>query len=221
MSRGRDLTGERFGRLEVLSATEKRTDKGCVVWKCRCDCGNLTEVATRRLIRGQVRSCGCLRHPDLTGRRFGRLVVLGQASSASELGKPGRRVYWRCRCDCGQEAMVSQSELQNGGTKSCGCLQRERTRQQLELVEGTSVTLLERNRGKVRKSNKSGYTGVFQTSDGKWIAYINFKKKRYWLGRYSSKEDAIQARQQGEKIHENFLEWYHAEYGDTGQGCCQ
>ena len=39
-----DLTGQRFGRLLVLEDTQKRTGKGEVIWRCKCDCGNETEV---------------------------------------------------------------------------------------------------------------------------------------------------------------------------------
>lgn len=151
---------------------------------------------------------------DLTGQRFGRLLVLGCAGTAGELGKPGNKVYWNCLCDCGRKTVVRQSELlaKAGGTKSCGCLQKERTRESLELVEDTSVTLLEGKRKKVYRSNTSGYTGVFPTADGKWGAYIYFKKKRYWLGRYTDKEDAVKARKRGEEMVDDFLEWYHLEF---------
>lgn len=56
---------------------------------------------------------------DLTGNRFGRLVVV-------ERGRHGRGYsYWLCQCDCGIEKEVSASSLKNGNTKSCGCLNRE------------------------------------------------------------------------------------------------
>lgn len=55
----RDLTGQRFGRLTVLGATEKREKNGSVVWRCRCDCGTETEAGGDRLVRGYVVSCGC------------------------------------------------------------------------------------------------------------------------------------------------------------------
>jgi hypothetical protein len=60
---------------------------------------------------------------NLTGQRFGRLVVLRRA-------KPrGRRKYWRCRCTCGVTKDVRADALRtNGGTRSCGCLQREAVR---------------------------------------------------------------------------------------------
>lgn len=55
----RDLTGQVFGRLTALYPTEKR-NRGFVVWQCQCECGNLKEVDSTHLIRGQTQSCGCL-----------------------------------------------------------------------------------------------------------------------------------------------------------------
>lgn len=207
-----ELTGQRFGKLEVLSQTEKRIDGGSIVWRCKCDCGNDIEVSARRLVRGKVRSCGCLSSPlrkEYEGKRFGRLTVTEYAGTARELGKCGTANYWKCRCDCGKESVVSQTELQSGGTQSCGCLQKEKILDWLGLMEGTSVAILERNKRQTLKSNKSGYTGVCRTSNGRWAAYINFKKKRYWLGTYREKEEAVRARRQGEEMHDHFLEWYY------------
>ncbi len=214
MSRRNDLTGMRFGRLIALEPTQRRADHGSVVWRCRCDCGQTAEVPAGRLKRGKVLSCGCLSHPgpkDYVGKRFGRLTVLAYAGTAPELGKSGKANFWRCRCDCGKETVVSQTELQSGGTQSCGCLQKERSAECLALLDGTSVALLERNK-KLRRNNKSGHTGVFQAKDGKWIAYISFKKKRYWLGRFSDFQDAVRARQRGEELHDDFLAWYYDVY---------
>lgn len=61
-------------------------------------------------------------HPnfrDITGQRYGRLVVVDYSHIK------GTKHYWACRCDCGNEAFVSKSQLSTGKTKSCGCLSRE------------------------------------------------------------------------------------------------
>lgn len=214
--RPRDLTGQRFGRLVALAPTEKRADGGSVVWLCQCDCGKRKEVSARRLARGKVRSCGCLSDPppkDYVGRRFGRLVVTAYAGRERRRTERSRATVtlWRCRCDCGREVTVPQPELQSGASQSCGCLQKERTREALALVEDTSATLLERvHTGPPRKNNTSGHTGVFRRKDGRWLAYINFQKKRYYLGCFASKEEAVKAREKGEEMHEDFLAWYHA-----------
>lgn len=58
---------------------------------------------------------------DLTGQRFGRLVVLHRMLPP----KTVRRVYWLCKCDCGNVVTVLSFSLKSGETKSCRCLQRE------------------------------------------------------------------------------------------------
>lgn len=56
----KDLTGQRFGRLEVLGFAERRKN-GQAYWKCRCDCGRETIVRQGYLESGKTKSCGCLR----------------------------------------------------------------------------------------------------------------------------------------------------------------
>lgn len=55
-----DLTGKRIGRLVVLRPTEQRKND-CVVWECKCDCGNIVYHASEDLSAGRRKSCGCLR----------------------------------------------------------------------------------------------------------------------------------------------------------------
>ena len=67
-----------------------------------------------------------MKRPNLTGRRVGRLVVIGPASNNPRgwMGLP-----WLCECDCGQTKTVAGSSLKRGKTLSCGCLKRERVRE--------------------------------------------------------------------------------------------
>ena len=53
---------------------------------------------------------------DLTGRRFGKLVVASRSESRNG------RAFWLCLCDCGNTTKVSGSNLLSGHTSSCGCL---------------------------------------------------------------------------------------------------
>jgi hypothetical protein len=132
-----DLTGKRFGRLLVLAEAPRRSrQRYCL---CRCDCPLKTEkeVSGGNLRNGEIRSCGCLRSEvsaaqavrlsranitiDLTGRRFGRLVVLREAP------RRGRHRRWLCRCDCPfkTEKEVFGINLLSGDISSCGCLKKE------------------------------------------------------------------------------------------------
>lgn len=56
---------------------------------------------------------------DLTGSRFGRLVVIGR------YGRRGRSVAWLCKCDCGAEIVTRGDSLRKGATQSCGCIHKE------------------------------------------------------------------------------------------------
>lgn len=205
-----DLTGQRFGRLVCLEATDQRCASGSVIWRCRCDCGAVCLVPLHQLRQGYTKSCGCLGHPprkDLVGQRFGKLVVTEYA------GKEKGVHRWRCRCDCGNETVVGQTLLQSGKTQSCGCLREETIRQNLKLVDGTSVAILmaRKNRPPL-KNNTSGFNGVYQNKKtGKWVAQITFQKKNYYLGSFSRREDAVEARKKGEKIYEKAIEKYQEE----------
>jgi len=60
------------------------------------------------------------RYKDIAGQRFGKLVA------EEYVGKNEHNfALWRCKCDCGNTAIVTGSSLRSGTTKSCGCL-RER-----------------------------------------------------------------------------------------------
>ena len=204
-----DLTGRRFGRLVCLEPTDERGQGGTVIWRCRCDCGKECLAAAAQLTKGYKRSCGCLSHPpikDFIGRRFGMLTVL------SYEGKHEGMHRWRCRCDCGQETVVGQTLLQSGKTRSCGCLQKSTYIDNLKLIDGTSVTILESLK-KRKSTSSSGITGVYRDKkSGKWIAQITFKGKKYHLGTFDKIEEAAEARKQGEEMHDEFLEWYHSTY---------
>lgn len=69
---------------------------------------------------------------DLSGQRFGRLVVLRRD------GTKGNKATWRCLCDCGKEHVVLVSGLKNGHTQSCGCLKIESDAKGSRLRHGES-----------------------------------------------------------------------------------
>jgi hypothetical protein len=59
---------------------------------------------------------------DLTGNRFGRLVVQSFA------GLKSRTALWNCLCDCGISVVVRSGNLRRN-TRSCGCLRKARAKQ--------------------------------------------------------------------------------------------
>ena len=70
---------------------------------------------------------------DLTGRQFGRLVVIERAGTyqSPDQYDPHTEPTWRCLCDpklggCGNECIVQGPNLRAGKTRSCGCLRAEK-----------------------------------------------------------------------------------------------
>lgn len=60
---------------------------------------------------------------DLTGKRFGRLVVKHFAYMRHSTS------YWNCLCDCGKQHVVCGTSLTRGSTKSCGCFHDEKAKE--------------------------------------------------------------------------------------------
>lgn len=117
---------------------------------------------------------------DLTGRRFGRLVVLYECDE-----RKNRQVVWHCRCDCGNEVDIRGSDLTSGRTTSCGCYQRERAAE-ANIVHGmnrqgerhpvyrTWSHMLQRCENPSRKCYKD-YGGRGITVCSEWHDFIPFR----------------------------------------------
>lgn len=200
--------GTRIGRWTVLREVRKNGKK---YYECRCDCGTVKEVYGRSLEKGVSQSCGCLarelakdRREDLTGRRFGKLVVLCRGV------KDG---YWICECDCGNRKSVRGNSLtMKNGTQSCGCIQKD-------VAAGVGTRTVAKNSEKQRgvnraywtnfqvieserlpKNNKSGHKGVWWDKNREmWCAYIQVHGSKVHLGRYHKYEDAVAARKEAEE----------------------
>lgn len=61
-----DETGNRYGRLEVVSRAESKRGRAC--WVCVCDCGGVKTTTGHLLRQGQCTSCGCAQ-PEMMRRR--------------------------------------------------------------------------------------------------------------------------------------------------------
>lgn len=111
------LEGQKFNRLTIL----KRTEGKRYFYDCLCDCGKQVSINQYNIVLGTTKSCGCSAVKDLTGQRFGKLVVLERAENQ------GTKTRWKCRCDCGNIVIKVGSNLKNGDTQSCGCFRNQKT----------------------------------------------------------------------------------------------
>lgn len=65
---------------------------------------------------------------DLTGQRFGRLVVKNRGKTIKR-ASGGTILYWLCECDCGNKVEAVGGDLKSNKTLSCGCYQRKRSKE--------------------------------------------------------------------------------------------
>ena len=121
---------ERYGMVTVLHTFMRGRRR---IAECVCDCGvkfnrRLDQIKDKQ--RAKV-SCGFhvlvnaadmgdanLRIERLIGNRYGALVVLGYEKDTTS-GHYNHKLL--CKCDCGNDTKVAQSNLTTGNTQSCGC----------------------------------------------------------------------------------------------------
>ena len=65
------------------------------------------------------------------GDRYNRWTVL-EFAGFIDLGDGRKDKLWKCRCDCGTEGIVRQNALRQGGSRSCGCLKKDRQKARRE-----------------------------------------------------------------------------------------
>ncbi len=101
----------------------------------------------------------------LLNKRFGRLVVV----SFNGLDWRGK-ARWDCRCDCGNEKVVSASNLENHSTRSCGCIA-------LELISARNLSHGHTSGGRV-SNEYIAYRGAKVRCSNP-----NYPESRYYMGR--------------------------------------
>lgn len=127
---------------------------------------------------------------DMTGRVIGRWSVI------EECGRDSRgRSLWRCRCECGNEAIVRGDSLRSEDTTSCGCYKRDRV-VEAHTTHGMNKTRLYSvwgamlQRAGVHKGASEEVKHYYQdrgiTVCDEWLVFENF---RDWALSHGYKED--------------------------------
>lgn len=110
---------------------------------------------------------------DLNGKKFGKLTVVKRVENNKH-----RQPQWLCKCDCGNETIVSGQKLRTGHTKSCGCIIFE---QKTRLKHGmTNTSLFTRwmnmksrcYNPKNKRYSRYGARGI--TICDEWMDFSNF-----------------------------------------------
>lgn len=144
---------------------------------------------------------------DLTNQTFGRLTALRKVGR-----QKNGNALWECMCSCGNKAIVDCYRLTHGVTKSCGCLRRENSRNELLSNEATKarmgdITPLKKwihtkESLKVGVRNRSGFVGVsYDNHAAKWVARMMVNGEYILNEQFDSKDEAILRRKTVEKVY--------------------
>lgn len=206
-----DLIGKRFGQLLVT----KRVDNwgGHITYECLCDCGRTRIIKGTYLSNGKRTSCGHEREAtvpneyDLSGEygicymrcKKDKFIfdkedydILKQYhwfvnNNGYAMAYTHRKSYFSHRIimNCPDDLVVDHINhitLDNRKNNLRVCTQKDNVKNKV-----------------TPKSNKSGYKGVFQAkSTGHWLVYLGNNGERKYIGCYTNKEDAIDARKKAE-----------------------
>lgn len=141
-----------------------------------------------------------MRRQDMTGKRFGMLTVLKRVPRSES---PTHYPSCLVRCDCGNEKVVTTSNLKGGYITSCGCVRKAAAlcrvsgENILGYYDGTTISKLramvtgDKVRGIIREKQPDGST-IYRVC-------IELQGRRIYCGRYKDYPSAVEARRKAEQ----------------------
>ena len=205
MSALRDLTGLIFGRLTVIERAENSKQE-TARWRCVCTCGKEKISRSEDLVRGNTRSCGCIKRKDITGETFGRLTVIRRAKNDNR-----RKTAWICLCACGNQVTIRAHDLITGKTKSCGCFRTGETSANYNPALTDEERIIKRKYPEYNEWRKEVYKRDNYTCQV--CGQINGKLNAHHIESYNSNLEIRTKLSNGiticDKCHKNF----HHQYG--------
>ena len=134
----KNLENKEIGTLKIIKATPCGMGIKCVT-ECSA-CGKVIERNWTQLKK--LKSCGCQRgagaRKDFTGKVFGELTVLGQAT----VRNTSKQLQWICQCSCEESTLVLRT---NSALRlphpSCGCVNKKRVDKASVICKEEGITM--------------------------------------------------------------------------------
>ena len=209
-----DIVGRRFGKLTVISIFHKieKSGRKAKFCKCKCDCEKEKDIRIDALINNSVISCGCFSKKQ-SSERMKKIATLHGLSHHPLYG-----VWDKIVDRCENQNHCSYKNYGGRGIKICNewrnnpevfinwalnnGWKKELTVDRIDVngnYEPNNCRFVDRHvqSANQRKSikNKSGYVGItWDNSRNKWISWLSINNKTYNLGRFISKKDALDKR---------------------------
>ena len=222
-----DLSGKKFGRWTVIERDDNRRDK--VFWKVRCECGTESSVEAHSLKSGNSKSCGCYASEVIskTKSKYNKYDLSGEYGKGWDSN--GNEFWFdlddydRIKNYCWSRSRDDgdfTANSKNGDTfRTCTLylhrfimnvvneslliqvdhINHKRFDNRKCNLRVCSHTENQWNKG-LKSNNTSGTAGVvWNKRKQKWMARIGINKQDIFLGYFTDKNDAIQARKEAEE----------------------
>jgi len=211
-----DLTGQKFGKLTVVSRAENDKHRNAM-WVCKCDCGNEHTTIGCSLRQGNTKSCGCLLKHNTFNLEYEDFIIMYDVNGYETL--IDHEDYEKIK----QHTWVRRSDgyfISIIGGKTIRLhrfLLQPDLREEVDHINGipfdnrkANLRICTRrengyNVKKCKSKTSSKYKGVCLRRNKVWFAYIVYKDKQYSLGYYETEEEA--GRKYDEKAVELFGEF--------------
>lgn len=187
-------------------------------------CGNNKWMRRDSITNPKVISCGCYnisnnykKSIDISNQHFTRLLAL---EPTEKRDRHNGSVIWRCKCDCGKLIYVSYSDLVLKRIQSCGCLQKESESKNIKkaIAKRNEYRVCDTDILALKRSIDNNFGVRYDKLRGLFVAVVTFQKKVYFLGRYSTYDEALMVRKEAEKkLFNNFLDWYNNKFNENGE----
>lgn len=226
--------GDRFGHWTVLAPSKERP----YYFTCRCDCGTVKDVYRSSLLQGTSTQCPACAfsaisdglHRSVREKAAADLLAAQQRYTGQTvngwrilevLPAQGPRSGFCCKAvcpKCGKPTVTRLSRIrQFSPIRQCAACNRD-IKKKSDAIHSTAwadgsslVSVKSRMSGATNRNSTTGANGVSRLADGRYRAYINFKRKQVFLGKFSSLEDAVAARKAAEQL-------IYGEYLDQNAG---
>ena len=145
MGNKKDVVGEVYNRFTIVEMISNKVYGNRYV-KAKCFCGIIKEVIYTDLVRGRVKSCGCLNGKDKINIKS--FDIFNYWTVVKEAEKVNNKTSFLCKCVCGKEAVVSSNALRKEKSKSCGCMRKPRKE-----LDKSKILIRPLNIDKINNSN--------------------------------------------------------------------
>lgn len=131
---------------------------------------------------------------DLTGKRYGRLVVIKLDHIQKQPCGRNERHYL-CKCDCGNNKVVRACSLRSGNTTSCGCYQKELLTQRQSTHKMSKTPLYKAWCNMKMRCTNPNYTDYYDYGGRgisvceEWQSFDNFKEWAFKNGYKDEKKN--------------------------------